>query len=59
MLGIDGIGVFLAFLGCLLATLLCVIYGIKYWNVPLSEEENLEIDEEIEWEKHDPELGGE
>jgi hypothetical protein len=54
-LGLQSFGAFLAYVSCFLATLLCVIYGIINWNKP-KEDEALEIQEEIEWEKHDPEL---
>ncbi len=60
MLEFQGSGVFLAYMGCILASLLCVVYGIINWNNP-KEDEVKEIEEEIEWEKKDPELktGGE
>ncbi len=59
-LGFQGFGVFLAFISCIFAALLCIVYGILNWDKP---KENIdeEIKEEIKWEKHDPELsnGGE
>lgn len=32
MLGIDDTGVWMAYVLCLISTLLCVIYGIVRWN---------------------------
>lgn len=56
MLGFEGVGVLLAYVGSILTALLCVAYGIKNWN---SEENELkEIEEELAWEKKDPDLGG-
>jgi hypothetical protein len=55
MLGFEGAGVLLAFVLSISAALLCVVYGIKNWNVPGDEVVNREIDEEIQWEKTDPE----
>lgn len=54
-LGLEGIGVVLAYVCTILATLLCIIYGIVNWNKP-AETEAQEIAEEIEWEKHEPEM---
>jgi len=55
LLGFQGFGVFFAYTGCLLASLICVFYGILNWNKP-KEDEKKEIEEELKWEKHDPEL---
>ena len=56
MFGIDGFGVWLAYLLCILSTLLCVVYGIVNWNKPKEMEEITEIDEEATWEKKDEEI---
>ena len=56
MLGIDGFGVWLAYLLCILSTLLCIVYGIVNWNKPKGSEDIKEIDEEISWEKKDEEI---
>lgn len=54
-LGLEGIGVFLAYAGSVLVTLFCIVYGIVFWNKPADSEIN-EIEEETRWEQHDPEL---
>jgi heme A synthase len=59
MLGLSGIGVVLAYVLTILSMALCVIYGIVNWNKPDESEEKTEIVEEANWEKKDPELGGE
>jgi len=40
---------------CILSMLLCVIYGIAYWNKG-SELETAEISEEEEWESEEEEM---
>lgn len=57
MLGFSDFWVFLAYTGSILVTALCVVYGIVNWNRPFPDEEKREIEEELEWEKKDPELG--
>jgi len=52
MLGLDGISVFLAYVGSILSALLCVIYGIVNWNKPAAGEEK-EVAEEAKWEKEE------
>lgn len=59
MLGLSGIGVVLAYVLTILSMALCVVYGIVNWNKPNENEEKTEIVEEANWEKKDPELGGE
>ena len=58
MLGFEGAGVLLAYVLSICAALLCVVYGIKNWNIPGDDVVNMEIDEEIQWEKNDPEDEG-
>jgi len=55
MLGFEGIGVFLAYVMSIGAGILCVIYGVIYWNTPSDADVEREINEEIDWEKSDPE----
>jgi hypothetical protein len=43
MLGISGWGCWLAYLFCILSTILCVIYGIAMWNKGVKEEDEAEI----------------
>lgn len=57
MLGLKGFWVFFAYIGSIITAIVCVVYGILNWNKPSHDEEEKEIDEELEWEKHDPELG--
>ncbi len=57
MLGFEGIGVLFGYLGSVLATVLCVVYGAVNWNKS-KESEPGQIEEEAEWEKKDPELSG-
>lgn len=56
MFGIDGFGVWTAYLLCILSALLCVVYGIINWNKPKEMQEVKDIDEEIKWEKKDEEI---
>lgn len=58
MLGFDGLGVFLAYTMSICVMLLCVVYGIKNWNIPGDEDVERETEEEIRWEKTDPEDEG-
>lgn len=55
MLGLEGVGVFLAYILSILAGVGCVVYGIKNWNTPGETVVELEVSEELEWEKSDPE----
>ncbi|MFP4164448.1 MAG: symporter small accessory protein [Chitinispirillaceae bacterium] len=55
ILGLEGGGVVLAYICCIGAALLCIVYGIMNWNLP-REDEQKEIEEEAVWEQHDPEL---
>lgn len=55
MLGFEGTGVFLAYILSIGAGILCVVYGITNWNKPANDAVELEINEEMNWEKSDPE----
>ncbi len=46
MLGISGWGCWLAYLFCILSTILCVIYGIAMWNRGVKEEDEAEM---VKW----------
>ena len=59
MLGLSGLGVFLAYTLSIAAALLCVVYGVKNWNVPADDVVAREIDEENRWEQHEPDNDGE
>ena len=59
MLGLSGAGVFLAYVLMILSALLCIVYGVKYWNSPSDAEVEAEMAEEANWEKQDPEARGE
>lgn len=56
IIGLGDTGVSLAYILCILTTLLCVVYGIINWNKPVQAEEDKQIQEEIISEKNDPEL---
>ena len=58
MLGFQDVGAFLAYTLTIAAALVCVVYGIVNWNRPSPDEEAKEIAEELDWEKHDPDLKG-
>lgn len=58
MLGFEGAGVLLAYVLSISAALVCVVYGIKNWNIPADDVVNSEIEEEIKWEQNDPEDEG-
>ena len=55
VLGIDDPWVWGAYIGSILATLLCVVYGILNWNKGGEDEEG-EIKEEMEWHKKEKEM---
>ncbi len=48
-LGLSDFGIILAYVLCVLSTLLCVVYGIVNWNKG-GEDESVQITEESEWE---------
>jgi hypothetical protein len=52
VLGINDPWIWGAYIGCILAMLLCVVYGIVNWNKG-GEDEEEQIKEEVEW--HDKE----
>ena len=58
MLGFEGAGVLLAYVLSIAAAIVCVVYGIKNWNIPSDDVVNKEVDEEIKWEQTDPEVEG-
>ena len=45
----------MAYLFCILSTILCVIYGIAMWNRGVEEEDEAEI---IKWAKEEREIKG-
>ena len=54
MLGLGSTEIALAFLACVGASLLCVIYGIVNWNkTGLTSQE---LRNQVEWEKRDREI---
>jgi hypothetical protein len=55
VLGIPDPWVWGAYILCILATLLCVVYGILNWNKGGDDEEE-QIKEELEWEKKEQEM---
>jgi hypothetical protein len=55
VLGIDDPWVWGAYIGSILATLLCVVYGILNWNKSGEDEEG-EIKEEMKWHKKEKEM---
>ncbi len=54
-LGIEDPWVLAAYVGSILAMLLCIIYGIINWNKG-GEDEEEQIKEEIEWHKKEKEM---
>jgi hypothetical protein len=55
MLGLKDPWIISAYLACVLSTLICIIYGITYWNRGGENEAN-QIDEETSWEKGEREV---
>ena len=53
MLGISGWSCWLAYIFCILSTILCVIYGIALWNRGAEEGDEAEI---IRWVKEEREI---
>ncbi|MEW6265665.1 MAG: symporter small accessory protein [Thermodesulfobacteriota bacterium] len=54
MLGMGSVEMGLAYLACILAAVLCVIYGLVKWNDMGRYGEHLE--EKIEWERKDKKI---
>lgn len=55
VLGIDDPWIWSAYIGCILAMLLCVVYGVLNWNKG-GEDEEEQIKEEIDWHKQEKEM---
>ena len=53
MFGISGWGCWLAYLFCILSTILCIIYGIVMWNRGVEEVDEAEV---IKWAKGERKL---
>ena len=53
MLGISGWSCWLAYLFCILATALCILYGIAMWNRGIEEGDEAEI---LRWMKEEREI---
>lgn len=49
MLGIPDLSISLAYILCIAAALLCLIYGIIMWNKGGGEDEVVEMEEEAKW----------
>ncbi len=52
MFGIDDVYVWLAFVLCVLSTILCIVYGIIRWN---KGSEDVEPDD-VKWVEHEKEV---
>jgi hypothetical protein len=55
MLGLQSVGVILAYVLTILAAVLCVVYGIVNWNKPAGNQEK-EAREGAAWEAKDSEV---
>jgi len=55
VLGIEDPWILSAYIGCILVTLLCVIYGILNWNKG-GEDEEKQVKEEEEWHKKEKDM---
>ncbi len=55
VLGIEDPWILGAYVGCILVTLLCVVYGILNWNKG-GEDEEKQVKEEVEWHKKEKEM---
>ena len=55
MLGLQDIGIQMAYLLCIASALACVIYGACNWNRG-HEDEDAEINEELQWETVEHEI---
>jgi hypothetical protein len=55
VLGIDDPWIWGVYILCILSMLLCVIYGIAYWNKGI-ETEAAEISDEEEWEREEEDM---
>ena len=56
ILGINDPWIWSAYIGCILAMLLCVVYGIINWNKGGDDEEG-QISEEIRWHEKEKNMG--
>ena len=55
VLGINDPWIWGAYIGCILATLLCVVYGILNWNKG-GEDEEVQVKEEVDWHKKEKKM---
>jgi len=55
MLGLKDPWIIGAYLSCILSAVLCIAYGLAYWNKG-GDDEALQIDEEGKWEKDEREV---
>lgn len=53
MLGISGWSCWLAYLFCIFATILCIIYGVVMWNRGVEEGDEAEV---LRWRKEEREI---
>jgi hypothetical protein len=53
MLGISGWSCWLAYLFCIFATVLCIIYGIAMWNKGIEEGDEAAV---LKWRKEEREI---
>lgn len=51
MLGIPDLSISLAYILCVAAALLCLVYGIIMWNKGGGDAEEAEIEEEAKWQE--------
>ncbi len=54
MFGISDVGIWLAYLLCIISALLCLVYGIINWNK--GENDEAELAKEAKWEKEELEI---
>jgi hypothetical protein len=54
MLGLGDFSIFLSYVLCIASTVLCVVYGLIYWNK--GEEPEGEIEKDKKWEAEDTEM---
>ncbi len=55
VLGINNPWIAAAYIGCIFAMLLCVVYGVLYWSKD-GGNENAQISEEVSWHKKEKDM---
>ena len=58
MLGINDPGIYLGYFFSVLGLIVCLVYGIRYWNQGM-EKEVSELEKDLDWEEKDNQIKSE